>query len=77
MVGSHSGSSLCDITCASSHASHLGSVADPNHFDADTDPTSKKLDADPDPIMLHIKIVTRYFCFNMAYKTYLLTEKFE
>jgi hypothetical protein len=28
-------------------------------------------------IMLYIKFVTRYFCFKMAYKTYLITEKLE
>jgi hypothetical protein len=37
-------------------------VADLDHFDADPDPTyEKKPDADPDPIMLHIKFCNKIF----------------
>jgi hypothetical protein len=41
------------------------SVTDPDHFDADPDPTSEKPGcgpvADPDPIMLYIKFCNRIF----------------
>jgi hypothetical protein len=48
------------------------SVADPDHFDADPDPTSEKKRV---RILLHIKILKRNFFLKMAYKTYLWTEK--
>jgi hypothetical protein len=37
-----------------------GSVADPDHFDADPDPTSEKK-PDPDPTMLYIKFCNKIF----------------
>jgi hypothetical protein len=60
----------------------LTSVAGPDHFDADPDPTSEKTGCSsgsgseffyPDPICSTFNFLTRYFCLKMAYETYLLT----
>jgi hypothetical protein len=57
-------------------------VADSDHFDADPDPTSEKTGCGSGS-KIRIRscskqnFVTRYYCFKMAYKTYLLIEKLE